>query len=256
MLGYGLACTGLISYSGVDFDDAEYGFKEEDKPRIKVTLPPVYPLERHSDRNQRNNEKVLKSLVDNCEQGLGVFGTIAEAIEELDIPVVKPTRPYKSYEGALTLGNPTLAPAAIVIEVERYFRTKAAMQPPASTVVVKSEAAAGSQETSQTLEDEMEGVEFGAVKQARTYKVNDPTAPGGKKDVEFESLARGYEYGRTAVYISDADKDVTTLDTKKQFTILGFIDQHRVCKPLPTRSLNPLANNPSTNQFSPWANRM
>jgi ATP-dependent DNA helicase 2 subunit 2 len=160
---------------------------------------------------------------------LGVFGTIAEAIDELDIPVVKPTRPFKSYEGALTLGDPSLTPAAVVIDVERYFRTKAATQPSASTVVVKSEPGGGSQATSQTLDDAMEGVEFGSVKQARTYKVNDPSAPGGKKDVEFESLAKGYEYGRTAVYISEADKDITTLETKKQLTILGFIDQRKAC---------------------------
>lgn len=74
----------------------------------------------------------------------------------------------------------------------------------------------------------MEGVEFAAVKQARTYKVGDQKAPGGKRDVEFESLAKGYEYGRTAVHISESEHNITKLETTKEFTILGFIEQKKV----------------------------
>ncbi|CAI4211802.1 unnamed protein product [Parascedosporium putredinis] len=185
---------------GVDFDDADYGVKEEDKPKIKA-----------------KNEKVLHRFVEMC--GKGTFGTIAEAIDELDIPVVKLPRPYKSYEGTLALGDPEGGQAAVVIGVERYYKTHKATPISASTVVFKSET--GESET-------MDGVEFGAVKQARTYKVNDPGAPGGKKDVEFESLAKGYEYGRTAVHISESEHNITKLETTKDFSFLGFLEQENV----------------------------
>lgn len=74
----------------------------------------------------------------------------------------------------------------------------------------------------------MEGVELSAVKQSRAYKVNDPNAPGGKRDVDFESLAKGYQYGRTAVPISESEHNITKLESTKCFTIMGFVDASKV----------------------------
>ncbi|KAI1098989.1 ATP-dependent DNA helicase II subunit 2 [Jackrogersella minutella] len=192
---------------GVDFDDAEFGFKEEDKSSQKKV-----------------NEGIFKDLINKCD---GLYGTMAEAISELEIPRIKPVRPYKTYDGELTLGNPAEHKDALSISVERYFKTHKATIPPASRVVLStgpgpSQAAEG---------NEMEGVEptgaFAAVKNARTYRVNDPEAPGGKRDVEFESLAKGYEYGKTAVHISESEYNITKIETTKCFTILGFIHQEK-----------------------------
>lgn len=195
----------IATTRGVDFDDAELGFKEEDKSPTK-----------------EKNEKLLKQLVEECD---GLYGTMAEAIDELEIPRLKPVKPYKTYSGPLTLGNPDIHPDAMSISVERYFKTHKATIPQASRVVLSSQAAG---------DEEMEDVEptgtFAAVKNARTYKVNDPEAPGGKKDVEFESLAKGYEYGRTAVHISESEYNITKIETTKSFTILGFIHQEKVSK--------------------------
>ncbi|KAI1458335.1 ATP-dependent DNA helicase II subunit 2 [Annulohypoxylon moriforme] len=192
---------------GVDFDDAEFGFKEEDKSSRK-----------------RTNEGLLKELVDKCD---GLYGTMAEAISELEMPRIKPVRPYKTYDGELTLGNPAEHKDAMSISVERYFKTHKATIPPASRVVLSTDTGP----SQATGGDEMEGVEhtsaFAAVKNARTYKVNDPEAPGGKRDVEFESLAKGYEYGRTAVHISESEYNITKIETTKCFTILGFIHQEK-----------------------------
>ncbi|EFY93891.1 Ku70/Ku80 domain & Ku-core domain containing protein [Metarhizium acridum CQMa 102] len=191
-----------LTVLGVDFDNPQYGFKEEDKPPTKAA-----------------SEKTLKALTDQCKGG--IFATMAEAIDELDTPRVKSVKPYKTYDGALTLGDPEKFPAAMNINVERYFKTHLARPLTASTVVVKSEQAT---QSTQTVEDDaMDGIEFSAVKQARTYKVNDPDAPGGKRDVEFESLAKGYEYGRTAVHISESEHNITKLETEKSFSIVGFI---------------------------------
>ncbi|KAM3526217.1 hypothetical protein NHJ13051_003575 [Beauveria bassiana] len=191
------------SKTGVDFDDPEYGYKEENKSPAKA-----------------ENEKTLKALTDQCTNS--VFASIVEAIDEIDTPRVKQVKPYKSYDGTLVLGDPDKFPFAMSINVERYFKTHLARQMTASTVVLKSES--GGTQSTQTLEEEpVNDVEFSAVKQARTYKVNAPDAPGGKKDVEFESLAKGFEYGRTAVHISESEHNITKLETIKSFSIVGFI---------------------------------
>ncbi|KAM7197748.1 ATP-dependent DNA helicase [Rhypophila sp. PSN 637] len=191
---------------GVDFDDAEYGFKEEDKSSIK-----------------RRNEEALEKLISQCN--LAVYGTMAQAVDELSVPRIKHVRPFKSYDGALTLGDPTSYQSALSIHVERYFKTKRAAVPSASTVVIKQESGGHSQST-QTMDEEdaqMDGVEFSGVKQLRTYKVNDPDAPGGKKDVEMDDLAKGYQYGSTVVPFSESDLNITKLETKKGLTVLGFV---------------------------------
>ncbi|PHH72534.1 hypothetical protein CDD80_4472 [Ophiocordyceps camponoti-rufipedis] len=192
-----------LTILGVDFDDADYGFKEEDKPPTKAA-----------------NEATLKKLADACQDG--IFATMAEAIDELQVPRVKSIKPYKTYDGPLTLGDPATLPCAININVERFFGTHLARPLGASTVVINAEQ--GATQSTHTLKAESpEGGDFAAVKQARAYKVNDPDAPGGKRDVEFESLARGYEYGRTAVHISESEHNITKLESKKSFSIIGFI---------------------------------
>ncbi|CAH0049125.1 unnamed protein product [Clonostachys solani] len=192
-----------LTILGVDFDDEEYGVKEEDKPPQKA-----------------ENEQTLKTLANACTDG--VFASIGEAIDQLDTPRVKSVKPYKTYDGSLTLGDPEKFPAAMNINVERYFKTHLARPLAASTVVVKPEQG-GSQSTETVDGGDMEGIEFSAVKQNRSYKVNDADAPGGKRDVEFESLAKGFEYGRTAVHISESEHNITKLESVKSFTIIGFI---------------------------------
>ncbi|KAK4202753.1 SPOC like C-terminal domain-containing protein [Triangularia verruculosa] len=208
---------------GIDFDDPEYGFKEEDKSTHK-----------------KNNENALQQLVDKCNDG--VFGTMQQAVEELSIPRIKPVRPFKAYDGPLTLGDPSKYPSAISIHVERYFKTKRAPPPSASTVVVNN----GFSQT-QTFKDEdedveMGGAEFSGVKQMRSYKVNDPDAPGGKRDVDFEELAKGYQYGRTVVPFGESDLSITKYSTQKSFTIIGFI---------PYDSYNPFINMGETGLIVP-----
>ncbi|ORY70158.1 putative Ku family DNA helicase [Pseudomassariella vexata] len=201
-----------LTVLGVDFDDSEFGIKEEDKTAQKAT-----------------NERLLRQL---AGRSGGNFGTIAEAIAELDIPRLKQTRPFKSYDGPLTLGDPQVDPRAMSISVERYFKTHKQAPPPASNVILKTDHASGSQSAQTRDVDRMQGVEptggaFASVKNARAYKVNDPDTPGGKKDVEFDCLAKGYQYGSTAVHISESEFNITKIETAKCFTIVGFIHQDK-----------------------------
>ncbi|KAK4186558.1 SPOC like C-terminal domain-containing protein [Podospora australis] len=189
---------------GVDFDDPEYGFKEEDKSSLK-----------------RRNEKSLRKLADACNDG--VVGTMQQAVEELVIPRLKPVRPFKAYDGPLTLGDPSKHASALSIQVERYFKTKRATPPSASTVVDADRSAFTQTQGFDDEDTEMGGTGFSGVKQMRTYRVDDPDAPGGKRDVEFEELEKGYQYGRTVVHISESDFSITKYETKKGFSIIGFI---------------------------------
>lgn len=84
-----------------------------------------------------------------------------------------------------------------------------------------------------TLNNDDEGIdggslEFSAVRQNRAYKIEDKSAPGGKREIEFEELAKGYTYGSTAVHIAESEWNITKLETEKDFSIIGFIGNDKV----------------------------
>lgn len=74
------------------------------------------------------------------------------------------------------------------------------------------------------------GGDLAALKQERRYIVQGvgDDVNAGKMEVQREELARGYEYGRTAVPISESDENVTKLETFEDFTIIGFIPWDKV----------------------------
>jgi ATP-dependent DNA helicase 2 subunit 2 len=171
--------------------------------------------------------------VDDCE---GIFGTLQQAVEELGIPRLKLTRPVSSYKGYLTLGHPELySETACRIDVDRYPRTMIRRPPSASKFVQRSETSKeqDSNQSSNTILPEtgdphsasthIHDNDLTSVRNSRTYQVIDEGAPGGKRDVDRDDLARGYEYGRTAVHISESDENVTKLETQAGLEILGFI---------------------------------
>ncbi|RAL06125.1 ATP-dependent DNA helicase 2 subunit KU80 [Aspergillus ibericus CBS 121593] len=194
---------------GPDFDDPEYGVKEEDK-----------------DPRKAENEALLRSLAEDCD---GAYGTLEQAVAELEIPRVKSTRIMATFKGHLQLGNPAEYDTAVRIPVERYYRTYVAKAPSASQFALSTESASrqGKGELSAaaagTQESPIDGSSLTGVRNIRTYQITDDTAPGGKRDVERDELAKGYEYGRTAVYISETDQNITILETYAAIELLGFI---------------------------------
>jgi ATP-dependent DNA helicase 2 subunit 2 len=198
--------TNANVFSGVDFDDAEFGFKEEDKDAAKAA-----------------NEEILRSLTEQCTNG--IFGTTEEAIQTLATPVVKVSRPYSTFDGQLTLGDPDKYPeTSMSMDVVRYFKTKIAKPPSASSFVVRTADEDGNQQVDEDTPDAPPNAgDLAAVRSSRTYKVNDPNAPGGKRDVDREDLSKGYEYGSTIVPMNESDANVTQLETFKSFSIIGFV---------------------------------
>ncbi|KAL2868659.1 ATP-dependent DNA helicase 2 subunit KU80 [Aspergillus lucknowensis] len=196
---------------GPDFDDSEYGVKEEEK-----------------DPRKAENEALLRSLSEQCG---GVFGTLEQAVSEMVIPRVKAVRPIASFKGFLQLGNPHDYDTAVRIPVERYPRTMVAKAPSASQFVLRSDLAAGQEgpDSITTIPETQpeDGNPLTSVRNLRTYQVSDENAPGGKIDIEREDLAKGYEYGRTAVHISETDENITALETEAALELIGFIQAER-----------------------------
>ncbi|OJJ03536.1 hypothetical protein ASPVEDRAFT_737011 [Aspergillus versicolor CBS 583.65] len=199
---------------GPDFDDPEYGTKEEEKNSRKV-----------------ENEALLRTISEQCD---GVFGTLEQAVSEMEIPRVKAVRPIASFKGFLQLGNPEEYDTAVRIPVERYPRTMVAKPPSASHFVLRSDLAAEQEgpESATAVPDTQpeDGSALTSVRNLRTYQVSDESAPGGKIDIERDDLAKGYEYGRTAVHISETDENITTLETTAALELVGFIQNERYAR--------------------------
>ncbi|BCR85370.1 ATP-dependent DNA helicase 2 subunit KU80 [Aspergillus chevalieri] len=202
---------------GVDFDDPEYGFKEEDK-----------------DPRKAENEALLRGLVEECD---GAYGTLEQAISEMEIPRVKQTRSMATFKGYLQLGDPENYKNAIKIPVERYYRTYVAKPPTASSFVPRSDTSEtqegpGSVQSSVTVgatrdTQSGDGSDLTSVRFVRTYQIKDENAPGGKVEVERDELAKGYEYGRTAVHIDETDQNITTLEAPMAMDLVGFVQSDK-----------------------------
>lgn len=178
---------------GVDFDDAEYGFKEEGKPKEKA-----------------QNETALRNL---AERSGGMFGTVQEAVDGLSRPEVKLTRPVPTYRGPLRLGDPEKYDTALTIDVERYFKVSIRRAPTATAFAVKQDLG----------ETGLENVE-----QKFAYTIKNEKEAGNKQVIERDELAKGYEYGRTAVHIAQADENITKLETFSSYDIVGFVPTENV----------------------------
>ena len=184
---------------GVDFDDSEYGFKEEDKQATKA-----------------KNERILKRLVDHSG---GTIATMQEAIDSLARPPIRSVRPTPTYKGQLRLGDPENYDTAISIDVERYFKTAIKRPPTASAYVLKG------------VSQPQDSDSLTAVHPLYSYSIQNENAPDGRQTVPREELAKGYEYGRTVVPISESDLNITKLETDMAYEILGFIPAENVNYP-------------------------
>ena len=181
---------------GIDFDDAEYGFKEEDKSRDKA-----------------KNELALRKLTEQCG---GMFGTVQEAIDGLSRPQVKVTRSVNTFKGQLRLGDPQSYDTALTIDIERYLKTSVRRAPTASAYAVRVQSSSAASN------------ELSAVHSEFSYIVKDESETSGVKHLKREDLAKGFEYGRTAVHISETDENITKLETETSYDILGFIPAENV----------------------------
>lgn len=140
---------------------------------------------------------------------------MAEVISSINYPRVKAVRPVPSYKGLLTLGDPESG-SCLAIDVERYPRTKRATPPSASKYVAPQDA---------PVQEGQDAIQGGSVALQRTYIIQ----KGDEEvEVEKEDLDKAYLYGRTIVNLSDADLNVTKLQTEAELGIIGFIKEDGV----------------------------
>ncbi|KAJ5703438.1 hypothetical protein N7493_011827 [Penicillium malachiteum] len=205
---------------GPDFDDPESGVKEEDK-----------------DERKAQNETLLRDFIATLPEN-GIFGTLESAISELDIPRIKEVKHMASFKGFLSLGNAGEYETAIRIPVERYAKTMVAKPPTASSYVLRSGNEPGEGVDPATAQAPVEWESLVTIRTSRTYQVADESAPGGKADVEREELAKGYEYGRTVVPITEMDENITTLTTFAGMEIIGFVANDKYARYLQMGNVN------------------
>ena len=159
-----------------------------------------------------------------------------QAIDEMGAPRTKITRPVASYKGQLTLGDPIEYDSAMCIDVERYPRTMIRAPPSAGQYAQRADLSSTQSlaTTQSAVSDEdvsmggVDGSGLTSVRSTRTYQVKDDDAPGGKRDVDRDDLAKGYAYGSTAVPIAESEWNVTKLETQAGMEIIGFIPWDRV----------------------------
>ena len=196
---------------GVDLDDAEYGFKEEDK-----------------DETKRQNEETLKRLASQCD---GTIGTLKQAIEEIRVPRIYIPNTTASFKGMLSLGDSETYETAMEINVERYAKIMVKAATSAKKVVTIVEDPAESVGASRDLPGDGQQQTNGdtsLVHMNRTYAVKDGNATDGKRDVDENSLAKGYEYGREIVAIDPSDEAAIQMETIAGISIIGFVPRENV----------------------------
>jgi ATP-dependent DNA helicase 2 subunit 2 len=169
---------------------------------------------------------------------------LAEAIDQLQTPRLKETRPVPSFKGQLTLGDAEHYDSTLTIDVERYPCTMLAKPPTASSFVVRtdlnsSNASEPNTHPSGTITGEDHPmIDLSAVRNQRVYQVDNQEEPGVKKNVEMDELERGYEYGRTAVHISESDMNVVKIETTQSLSIIGFVKAEAFERYLPLSRSN------------------
>jgi ATP-dependent DNA helicase 2 subunit 2 len=149
-----------------------------------------------------------------------------------------------SFKGQLTLGDAEHYDATLTIDVERYPCTMLAKPPTASSFAMRtdlggSNAPGPSEQSSNTIMGEDHPMtDLSAVRNQRVYQVDDQEEPGMKKNVELDELERGYEYGRTAVHISESDMNVVKLETTQSLSLIGFVKAEEFERYLPLSRSN------------------
>lgn len=160
--------------------------------------------------------------MDDCK---GLYGSLNEAVAELNTPRIKEVKPMVTYKGFLSLSDAEQYQSSMEIDVERYPRTMIKAPPSASSYVLKTEGATYDAQAAHMSGHDQAGNDdaLASVKNMRAYQVKDEAAPGGKRDVERADLEKGYEYGATVVPVSDSDATVFNMETKAAYEIVGFI---------------------------------
>ncbi|KAG1825465.1 SPOC like C-terminal domain-containing protein [Suillus subaureus] len=203
-----------LTVIGVDFDDDEFPFHEEDKSTIKV-------------ENEAFYHKLTSALDD------GLVGTCVFALQEITRPDMKQTK--SALMGTvLRLGDVDVRPEEAVEILVKASKCTALARPKSWKKFGRREKT----EEQMQVDEEEEMTVFAQLKMRSEYYIDRSTQDGEEQDkmdtgsddeedkdknlekVEKEQLIRGFKYGST--YAPCPDGQFRRLNTRKGIDICGF----------------------------------
>ncbi|KAK0456861.1 SPOC domain-like protein [Armillaria borealis] len=237
-----------LTIVGIDFDDEEFPYVEEDKSNIK-----------------RVNESFYKQFVDGVEKG--VLGTCAYALQDISRPDIKQTKSVLMGT-VLRLGDVDTRPGESLEIMVKTSKCTAINRPKSwkKFSVRKEEdddkakmALDGEEyvryaqlkQTSEYFVDKRDKDEDGDVKMEEvgeeiddSTKKKDPTE--GMESVDKETLVRGFKYGTS--YAPCPDGQFLRLNTKKGIEISAFFPKRRFRRELSIGEIQYVWADPSSPQ--------
>ncbi|KAK0232849.1 SPOC domain-like protein [Armillaria fumosa] len=237
-----------LTIVGIDFDDEELPYVEEDKSYIK-----------------RVNESFYKQFIDSVEKG--VLGTCAYALQDISRPDIKQTksvlmgtvlrlgdvdtRPEQSLEIMVKTSKCT---AINLPKSWRKFAVRKEEDDEKAKMILDGEEYvryAQLKQTSEYFVDKRDKGEDGDVKMEEVEeeiddgtKKKDPTE--GMESVDKETLVRGFKYG--ASYAPCPDGQFLRMNTKKGIEIFAFFSKKRFRRELSMGEIQYVWADPSSPQ--------
>jgi len=236
-------------FSGIDFDDEEVPFHEENKSFIKVRSPsPVLPFSAKPRHTQKANETFFQTLTAALPSAL--LGTLSAALTSLTYPSIKTTKSVlmgtilrigdvegRSEEAAEVIVKTSKCTALARPKGWKKFGKREAGEDDGDEEERKTAYAQLTMRTEyfvdRTEHDEDEDADKDKDKDAMDVDEDgepietDKTKEENLERVEKEQLVRGFKYGST--YVPCPDGQFPKLNTKKGIDICGFFDAKNVC---------------------------
>jgi hypothetical protein len=225
--------------SGIDFDDDEFPFHEENKSTIKVNFLPFILSSQLILLSKVENEAFYHKLTSSLNNGL--VGTCAFALQEIARPDIKQTK--SALMGTvLRLGDVDVRPEEAIEILVKASKCTALARPKSWKKFGRREKDDDEMEVDGELEEKSV---FAQLKMRTEYYIDHSTQEGDEQEkmdvgsgdegeenekniekVEKEQLIRGFKYGST--YVPCPDGQFPRLSTRKGIDICGFFHAKNV----------------------------
>ncbi|KAF8139796.1 SPOC domain-like protein [Boletus edulis] len=234
-----------LTVVGVDFDDEELAYQEEDKPAIK-----------------RANESFYGRLISALPEGFGLIGSLEHALLTLNYPHVKETKS--------ALLSTTLRLGDVEVRESEAIEMNVRIGKCTSSARAASWKKYFKKDSSEDHVDEEKAI-FKEVKRRTEYIIDRSTEEGEEDEgkgkgqdlsmdvdeeksvmeeekrpekVEKEQLVRGFKYGST--YVPCPDGQFERLNTKKGMEICGFFGKENLNRSYPMGEISYVYASPTS----------
>lgn len=159
----------------------------------------------------KTNYKQWQNLIKTGHEG--DIASLEEAYAQTQSIYIKEVNPRPSYRGYLYLGSPTYNSNFLPISIHTYIRTKATTLPTVKKISGLSKGPTRKVEmVTKYLMPDNEGT----------------TEESPELEVTKENIQKGYKFGKSVVLISSEELAISKLITKKEMSILRFVNAEEV----------------------------